>query len=96
MSEAEFGPNQRISREQMAAMVIRVYEYVQGVQAPKVSKLGAYVDGQSVSDWAQTSVDKALVLGIMKGKGSSQFAPQDEATRAEAVMVIWNLLQLIP
>jgi len=88
-----FDPNASISREEMAVMIIRAYEYMAG----RLPSGGAvqYADTASISQWAKHAVDAAGNLGILQGKGHKRFDPQGNLTRAEAAQAIANLLAAI-
>lgn len=90
-----FGPDERVTREQMAAMIVRAYEFAQETKVSGGGKMGAFRDADEVSAWAGEDVTRALELGLMRGRGSGRFAPRDGATRAEAAMAIWNLISAI-
>ena len=79
-----FGPDQSITREQMAVMLARA-----GNPAV-VSGDTAFADNQDISPWAQDAVAALVEAGVMKGYPDNSFIPQGKATRAEAVIVILN------
>lgn len=81
-SDMQFGPDDPITREQMAAMITNAAKLQTGLQAPTFS------DSAKVSDWAKAAVDAAAGAGIIKGYSDGSFGPQGLATRAEAVTVI--------
>lgn len=79
----DFGPNDPITREQMALMLWRY------AGSPKTSAdLDKFVDGKSVSDWVYPAMEWAVEQGILTGKGGDVLAPQGHATRAEAAAVL--------
>ncbi|WP_171631370.1 S-layer homology domain-containing protein [Paenibacillus plantarum] len=47
-----------------------------------------------IGAWAKASVAFVKQAGIVQGKSNNQFAPKDNAIRAEAVTVLLNLLEL--
>jgi hypothetical protein len=49
-----------------------------------------FVDDDHIAVWASGSVLYVQQAGLMQGKGNHRFAPQDNATRAEAVTVLLN------
>jgi len=96
LTEEAFGPDEPISREQMAVLLVRAYALLTGKEiAAGTDHLAGYTDGEDVSGWAREAVNAAIELGLMQGKGGGQFAPKEEATRAETAMVIWKLLNLL-
>jgi hypothetical protein len=89
-----FMPNREISREEMAVLALRAYEYALGKAASGASAASALKDLGNVSPWAADAVNKALAVGLMKGDAQQQFKPKQQATRAEAVQLLYNLLRL--
>jgi len=82
-----FGPNDLITREQMAAMIINAAKL-----APATGEI-QFADSGKVSAWAQIAVNTAVMNGIMNGYPGNYFQPRGNATRAEAVTVIVNALK---
>ncbi|QHT59813.1 DUF4430 domain-containing protein [Paenibacillus lycopersici] len=75
-----FNPNDTITREQMAAMVVRALalDPAAGTAAP--------ADLKKVSPWAQSAVQAILAAQIMNGEGSG-FNPAGKVTREMAAVV---------
>jgi len=105
--EAEFEPNARISREQMAAIAYRFYCYKTGREPadsddaePVDSSANAfadsiastYKDSQDIASWAEEAVDFAAGAGVMTGS-DGRFYPGRSATRQEAAVVLYRLLE---
>jgi len=82
-----FRPNDPITREQMAAMIVNAAKLTQ------VSEETQFVDNGKVSAWAKKAVATAVKNGIMNGYSDNKFLPRGNATRAEAVTVIVNALK---
>lgn len=91
LSDSRFAPQEQITREQMAIMVMNAYQISFKTDSSEV--VLEFKDSGEISKWAQTSVTEAGSLGLMKGRNGNLFAPKDNASRAEAVQVISNLLQ---
>ncbi|MDQ0092074.1 Leucine-rich repeat (LRR) protein [Paenibacillus anaericanus] len=81
-SDKHFGANDRISREQMAVMLVKALEL-----KPATAKM-SYKDAKSVSKWAQEDIITAIANGILAGITADKLQPQGEATRAEAAAMI--------
>jgi len=77
-----FGPNDLITREQMAVMVVNAAK-LDTVATGKV-----FSDENVISDWAKSSVNTASSHKIISGYPDNSFQPQFSATRAEAMVVI--------
>lgn len=89
-----YAPNDTITREEMAMIIIRAYEYKTG--KPVTSSIDPYfTDAASISNWAKEAVNAAAELGFIQGRGNNQFVPNGHANRAESVQVVFNLLTVI-
>lgn len=82
-------PDGAISREEMASLVARAYEYKKGSASSGVM---SFTDRSSISAWAKTDVDNASVLGIITGYEDGSFHPARAATRAEAATMLSRLV----
>jgi len=85
-----FAPDEQVTRQEMAVMLMKAYELLSGVPLEKVQSAG-FADSGSISDWADSYVNAAYSLGFINGKGGNKFAPQTSATRAEAAQLIAKL-----
>ena len=86
-SQQQFGPDDLITREQMAIMIVKA----SGLQA--ASGQLNFTDSPAVSAWAYSWVVSAVNNQLMNGYGEDNtFRPQANATRAEAMTVIHNAL----
>jgi len=85
-SDNRFGPDDLITREQMAVMIARASQ----LQAN--SGQLSFTDSSSVSSWAYGWVVSAVNNQLMSGYPDNTFRPQANATRAEAMTVIYNAL----
>ena len=83
-----FKPNELITREQIAAMVVRMLGVsVKGVNIHNYSQ-HYFADTYEISDWALPSVNFAYENGIMNGVGNNTIAPKRNTTCEEAVLLI--------
>ncbi|MEN6389109.1 MAG: S-layer homology domain-containing protein, partial [Syntrophomonas sp.] len=87
-----FTPNALITREQMAVMLSQAL----GSKAPPIdgSELEGFIDKSAVSSWAQTGMKQAVRAGIIHGVTPDTLAPQADATRAQAAVMIYQLLNI--
>jgi hypothetical protein len=86
-SDTKFGPDDSITREQMAVMV---------VNAANLQSSGtvlSFSDSTKISNWAKDAVATASAKQLIKGFPDGSFQPQASATRAQAVVVISNAMQ---
>ncbi|MEK0316140.1 S-layer homology domain-containing protein [Cohnella sp. 56] len=89
-SQKQFAPNVFISREEMAAMLVRAFAYGTGTKAEE--SVMTFADEAAVSKWAADDVRAAVGSGLMNGTGGGKFAPEAITTRAEAAQAVYNLL----
>ncbi|SFJ80466.1 S-layer homology domain-containing protein [Paenibacillus sp. UNC496MF] len=89
-----FAPNDAISREEMAAMLVRAYAYAGGKDLA-AGEAAPLADAGAVSRRAVADVDKAVASGLMTGVGGGCFAPEAQATRAETAEALLRLLRLL-
>lgn len=92
LSDTKFAPNAGITREQMAAMLVRAYAYMTQQSVSADDKLQAYSDREAVSAWARTEVNQAIALGLMQGKKRGVFDPSSSVVRAETSQALFNLI----
>lgn len=84
----KFGPNDPITREQMAAMLWRY------AGSPKVDgSLSSFVDGAQTSSWAQPAMIWAVEQGLIAGVGNDRLEPSGQATRAQAATILMRFAQ---
>jgi len=87
-----FAPNAPITREQMAAMLLR-YAETMHVSLPAGTPV-TFVDQASISPWARSSVDVISAAGIVSGRDGGNFAPRATATRAEVAAIFARYLRV--
>jgi len=90
--DAGFGVNDRISREDMSVMVYRT------VMLLKIKLEGkgkaVFSDREQIAAYAIDAVEAMQRAGIISGIGEGLFAPKDGATRAQATVIIYKILNL--
>ncbi|WP_405112922.1 glycosyl hydrolase 53 family protein [Paenibacillus sp. FSL K6-1217] len=92
-STGKFVPESRVTRQEMAALLVRAYELRSGNTAP-AGTLAAYSDAGTIGGWAKEAVGAAGTLGFISGTPDGFFKPQANATRAECAKVLSLLLNL--
>ncbi|MDR0405924.1 MAG: S-layer homology domain-containing protein, partial [Clostridiales bacterium] len=83
-----FNPAALITREEMAAMLIRVLN-AQGLKLSRAEVSVVFTDYEEISDWAFTAVTELQLAGILSGREDGRFDPRANASRAEAAKVIY-------
>ena len=92
-SETEFGPDDKITREQIAAIMHRYAQY-KGIDVTQGGMLvREYNDYEAISDYALSSMTWTVNAGLLKGKGNNNLAPQDNATRAEIAAILHRFIE---
>ncbi|MDH7574058.1 MAG: S-layer homology domain-containing protein [Clostridia bacterium] len=89
-----FKPDQRISREEIAAMVVRALAKAgKPVEvADPEAVLSRFADQAAIGAWAREAAAQAVEAGIVGGREGNRFAPKENATRAEAVVMLKRML----
>lgn len=90
VSETEFGVGQPITREQMATMVYRV---IVSLEIPMDEAISHFDDDADISDFAKIAVGSMAANGIINGVGNNLFAPLENAERAAAAVLIYNVMK---
>lgn len=85
-SSQRFGPDDPITREQMALMISQA----KGLSGNANGK--RFSDETRISLWSKNAVMATTAAGIINGYPDGSFRPQGRTTRAEAVTVIVNSL----
>lgn len=94
----KFNPNEAITRQQMVTMIIRAIEYKDATVLENGKTDVVFADAAQINDYAKTAVASAAGLGIIDGsdvKGEKLFQPKMNATRAHAVKMVYNMLEVI-
>lgn len=86
--EGLFGPNDAITREQLAAMLWRY-----AARPESEGGLSAFADGAEVSVWAQQAMSWAVSLGLINGVDSDRLDPKGQATRAQTATILMRFVQ---
>lgn len=86
--EGLFGPNDAITREQLAAMLWR---YAGSPEAD--GDLSVFADGADTSSWAEQAMSWAVARGLLTGVDNDRLAPGGQATRAQAATILMRFAQ---
>ena len=90
-SDGFFRPNDTITREEMAVIVVKAYEYLG--KTSQNAELG-FTDNDEISVWATEFVEKAVGVGLISGMGDGSFGPKASATRAQSASLVKRLLNV--
>jgi hypothetical protein len=86
--ETTFGPDDAITREQMAVMIAKAAKLEAGTGEVE------FADLDQVSEWASSAVAAANQNQLISGYPDGTFRPDQGASRAEAMTVILKALKL--
>ena len=88
----EFGPNEEISRQDMTVMVYNIIQSA-GMTLNTGAEMMEFKDKAAVSGYAAEAVGIMQQAGIITGSGEGNFLPHNNASRAEAAVIIFNLIR---
>jgi len=90
-SEDVFGPNDNITREQLAAIILRYIDFCE-IELPATRVYQKFADDEDISEYAKEAVMRLFTAGIISGKPGNIFDPGAEASRAEVAAILSKLL----
>lgn len=90
-NEKTFGPDDAITREQLAVILFR-YAGQQGGDVSKRDELKAFSDADTVSGWAKEAVQWTVAEGLINGVKKDVLSPAGSATRAQAAAILMRFL----
>jgi len=88
-----FGPDDAVSREQMATMFYR-YSQIKGYSLTE-GNYDHFPDKADVSEFAETAMRWAVGNGLLMGMGDGTLAPHADTTRVEFVTMIQRFVETI-
>ena len=87
ISETDFGPDQKVTREQIALMLMK-YAEIKGFDVTLTKDvLNAFEDRDDISGWAVNAVCWAIENGLIKGVTETLLSPKSFATRAQIAVI---------
>ena len=87
--DGTFKPNQPITREQLAAILINYAAY-KGEDVSARADLSSYTDRPST--WAQEVISWSVAEGLLTGVTADTLQPQGAATRAQVAAILQRFL----
>ena len=93
MGDGTFAPEENITREQAAAILYRMAEFLNKDTTP-VSESIDYDDEYEISDWAKENVTMISQMGIMNGVGENKFEPDGTYTVEQAILTMSRLYKI--
>ncbi len=94
--DGSFRPNQPITRSEIAVMVVRALALQVAapvsLTSPESVLASRFTDWNIIAAWAREAVAQAVEANIVKGRDRNLFAPEENASRAEAVVMLKRML----
>ena len=99
MNGTTYAPNDPVTREQMAAILMRFNGFDTKVIEETIPDLRKdlaekFTDAASISNWATLAVEMCAEIGYMNGDAAGTFRPLDTMSRAECAQVLYNVFQV--
>ena len=91
--DGRFGPNDNVTREQIATILYRYATY-KGYDTENAGSIANFSDAAKVSSWANTAISWAVGEGLMNGDNGA-LRPQGNATRAEIAALLMRFAENI-
>lgn len=89
-TDGTYDPDAEITREEIAAMMIRAIEYQDASLLDGIDASHKFADGKKVGKHAVEAVAKAYGLGIISGRVHNKFDPKADITRAETIVILYR------
>ena len=90
----KFGPNDKVTREQLAAILYRYAQYKKyDVSVGEDTNILSYDDAQSISSYAIPAIQWACGAGVVTGKFGSKLDSKGNATRAEVAAMLMRFCE---
>ena len=83
----KFGPNDSISREQLAAILYQ-YTKFKGFKYTTSGDLSKFKDANEISSWAKEPMQWAVANALLSGVGYDLISPQGAATRGQVATIL--------
>ncbi len=93
VSETEFGPEENLLREQLAAMLLRYATAFHKTETEARNSLSSFSDREKVSDYALEAVQWSVYHGIIGGS-DGLLLPDGNATRAQCAKMLVVFMEL--
>ncbi len=92
--DGTFGPDDSITREQMAAILYRYAGYKEYDTAARADLTG-YIDANGISPYAVEAVQWAVAKGLLTGMTENTLVADGEAVRAQIAMILTRFCENI-
>ncbi len=93
-SDELFGPNDTITREQMATILYRYAQY-KGYDTTAKADLSKYTDAAQIGSYAVDAIRWANAEGLVSGTSGTTLTPKGSATRSQVAVILMRFCQNI-
>lgn len=90
--DGRFGPEDKITREQLAAILYRYAQYKDCDMTARAD-LSVYTDAGEISGYALEAMRWAVAHGLIAGVTETTLVPGGNATRAEVAMILMRFME---
>ena len=95
MTASTFRPNDALTREQLATLLLRYAQFRQ-YGTSGTADLSVYSDADAIRAYAMPAMQWAVAAGLLSGRSDTALCAQSSATRAEAAAVIVRFTAQFP
>lgn len=92
--DGRFGPNDTITREQMAVILYR-YAQHKGYDTADRAALDKFSDSEQVSAWSADALSWANAEGLVNGTSATTLTPKGHAARAQVAAILTRFCQRV-
>lgn len=93
--DGNFGPNDAITRQQMATILYRYAKWAK-YDVTEKADLSDYADADEVASWAENAMAWANAEGLINGMTEDTLVPAGNATRAQVAAILYRMTGLSP
>jgi len=86
-----FSPNDLITREQAATLLMRIYRYLGGEESGSVKASEPFADESQIAAWAKEAVQEAKAYSIMNGVSGNRFDPRGTYSKEQTIVTLYRL-----
>lgn len=93
VGEGAFAPDSPITREQAAAILCRMAQFLGTKTIIPPHEVVYYYDEDEISDWAKSAVKSMREMGVMKGISEYDFSPRGAYTVEQSIATMLRLYE---
>jgi hypothetical protein len=90
ISGGKFSPDDNISREQFAAMILNYAS----IKLPETADFAGYTDSSHITPWAEAAMGWVISRGIISGATATTLSPGGAVTRAQCAAALQRFVNL--